>query len=817
MSKVKEEGITKCYHCGENCNGSIVFNAHPFCCEGCKTVFEILNENNLCDFYSMNETPGASLKDSAFKKRFGYLDDELVKSKLIKFSDGKLSVATFYIPKIHCSSCIYLLENLHRINATVNRSVIHFTKREATITFDNTKISLRGVVELLASIGYEPTINLNDLDNSKRENHLRQYYIKIAIAFFAFGNMMLLSFPEYLGLNAVAESPFRKFFGYGNFLLALPVMFYCAEEFFVSAWNAARHKSLNMDVPIVLGIVAMFTRSSYEIFSHTGAGYFDTLGSLILLMLIGRFFQNKTYDTLSFERDYKSYFPVAVSVFNNGNEKSIPLSKLRMGDRILIRNMELVPADSVLMSKTANIDYSFVTGEATPISKKSGDIIYAGGKHIGSAIELEVMKEVSHSYLTQLWNDSVFEKTVKENVSTLATKVSKWFTPIVLLIATSALIFWWKTDLHKALNAFTSVLIITCPCALALSSPFTLGNILRLLSRKHIYLKNPVTVEKLAQLNAIVFDKTGTLTNTKEAKIDFIGEQLSSYEQQLVKSLVYHSSHPLSKKVNELLKETKIIPTEDFAEAEGKGIEGWVDEHCVRIGSKKYLYGENYPGVNSESDFRHASKVFVGIDGEVKGFYLVKNEYRKGFAVVVASLKKHFKLFVVSGDNDAEKNFLKQHVNEENLIFHQQPADKLNFVKLLQQQGKNVMMIGDGLNDAGALKQADVGMVISDDINNFSPACDGIIDSEQFEKLPDVLNYSRTGVTIIKTSFIISLLYNCLGIYLAVQGTMSPIVAAILMPVSSVTIISFTTIASTIYVQIYFPADINHRTRYLES
>ncbi len=807
MGAVKQEKILTCYHCGENCDGSIVAHHHEFCCNGCKTVFEILEENNLCSYYAMNATPGSSFSKEVNTKRFAYLEDEQVAKQLIQFKDGNISTVTFYMPQIHCSSCIFLLENLFKIKDGITRSNVNFLKREVHITFDNSKLNLRQVVETLALLGYEPHINLNDLTRKEKQHHLRRYYLKIGVAFFCFGNIMLLSFPEYLGIDALTESPLRKFFGYLNFALALPVLLYCAEEFFVSAWSALKQKAMNMDFPIVLGILAMFIRSSYEIFSQSGGGYFDTMASLVMLMLIGRLFQNRTYDTLSFERDYKSYFPVAVTTINNGNETTIPLTNLRLGDRMLVRNMELIPADSVLIKGKGNIDYSFVTGEATPISKSSGDLIYAGGKQLGGAIEVDVMKDVSHSYLTQLWNDSAFSKEEKENITSLATKVSNWFTPIVIAVAFLASAYWWNKDLHKALNAFTSVLIITCPCALALSSPFTLGNILRILGRNKIYLKNAIAIEKIAQINSIVFDKTGTLTNTKNAKIEYWTTddrqqtadktRLSDYEIQLVKSLVYHSSHPLSKKVYEHLKGVEIISTEDFKEEEGKGIEGWVDENCVRIGSKKFLCGEVNTDGSHVSDFRHASKVYVGINGKVCGFFLVKNEYRKGFGELMNKLCERFETYVVSGDNDAEKNFLKQYVNENNLVFHQQPADKINVIKEIQSLDKKVMMVGDGLNDAGALKQAEVGIAISDDVNNFSPACDGIIDSSQFDKIDTLLNYSKTGVNIIKASFVISLCYNLLGISFAVQGTMSPLIAAVLMPVSSVTIILFTTLAST--------------------
>ncbi len=758
----------------------------------------MLNENNLCSYYEMNATPGKSLSQQIVSKKFDYLDDANISKQLIRFNDGNISTVTFYIPQIHCSSCIFLLENLYKLKQGISRSQVNFMKREVNITFDNKILSLKNVAETLAAIGYEPHINLNDLERKEKNNHLRRYYLKIGVAFFAFGNMMMLSFPEYLGLDILVESGFRKYFGYLNFLLVLPVIFYSAQEFFVSAWNVVKQRSLNMDVPIVLGIFAMIIRSCFEVFSGTGAGYFDTLGSLILLMLIGRLFQNKTYDTLSFERDYKSYFPVAVTVIKNGIEQNIPLNNLQVGDRLIIRNMELIPADAVLLKGNANIDYSFVTGEATPIVKKSGDVIFAGGKHIGGAIEVEVTKDVSHSYLTQLWNDTAFKKEDDANITSMATKVSKWFTPAVIAIAGFALLFWWNTDLHKALNAFTSVLIITCPCALALSSPFTLGNMLRILSQHKIYLKNALVIEKLAAVNTIVFDKTGTLTNTKAAKIEFVAEvgasPLSNHELQLVKSLVYHSSHPLSKKVYGTLKHIQLIATEDFKEAEGKGIEGWVDEHCVRIGSKKYLYGE--ANASADSDFNHASKVYVGINGSVRGFFLIKNEYRKGFGKLMHQLTQRFGIYVVSGDNNAEKNFLKQYVDENNLVFHQQPADKLNVIKKLQANSASVMMIGDGLNDAGALKQANVGIAISDDVNNFSPACDGIVEAAQFEQLDNLMRYAKNGVNIIMGSFALSLLYNVIGLYFAVQGTMSPVVAAIIMPISSVTIILFTTLAS---------------------
>ncbi|MCL4856672.1 MAG: heavy metal translocating P-type ATPase metal-binding domain-containing protein [Flavobacteriales bacterium] len=491
MLKTSSNSNSNCFHCGEVLiEKPILFDEKNFCCEGCKTVYEILNQNDLCNYYNLENTPGITPPKNLSKK-FEYLESEQLIDTLVDFKDENTSVITFYIPQIHCSSCIWLLENLYKLNHDINSSRVNFLKKEIKIVFKHNQLSLRQLVELLASIGYEPSINLNDIKTDKKKPIDRSLIFKLGVAGFCFGNIMLISLPEYFGLDSIKESHFAKFFGYINILLSLPVLLYSASGYIQSAYQAIKHKTINIDIPIALGIFALFFRSTYEIVSHTGAGYLDSLAALIFFMLIGRIFQQKTYDILSFERDYKSYFPIATTlVTEDGVEKNIAVAELEIGDIILIRNNELIPVDATLVKGSANIDNSFVTGESNPVRKEIGDKIYAGGKQIGQAIQLKVIKKLSHSYLTQLWNDEAFTKADEDKFEGIMTKMSKYFTIIILFIALGSMVYWWNINIKTAINSFTAVLIIACPCALALSAPFTFGNELRILGRNKFYLKN---------------------------------------------------------------------------------------------------------------------------------------------------------------------------------------------------------------------------------------------------------------------------------------------------------------------------------------
>ena len=782
-----------CFHCGLDIEKAdeIHFDTKVFCCNGCKTVYEIFSANDLSCYYDFEQSPGATPLDIAGK--YDFLDNPTIVAKLLDFQEENTEIITLSIPHIHCSSCIWILENLQRLQTGINTSQVNFPEKKVRINYNPTLVTVKEIVYLLSSIGYEPYISLENYETGK-EKIDRSLTYKLGVAFFCFGNIMLLSFPEYFEVEEYWLDQYRGFFRWLIFALSLPSFFYSASGYYVSAYKSIRSKMLNIDIPIALGIVVMFVRSTFDIIMDYGSGFFDSLCGLIFFMLLGKMFQIKTYSFLSFERDFKSYFPIAITRINSdASEESIPVFDIQKGDRLLIRNQELIPVDGILISEKSEIDYSFVTGEAIPIVKQSGDKIFAGGKQIGKVIEMEVLHSVSQSYLTQLWSNDVFQKKVDQKHKTITDAISRYFTPILLLIAFAGWGYWIFFDANTAFNVFTAVLIVACPCALALTAPFTMGNVLRIMGKQKFYLKNALVIEQLAKVDTIVFDKTGTITTNKKSNISYQGIELSVEEQALIKSVLRASNHPLSRMLYDFLPETKREKVILFDEIPGKGIQAKIFDRQIQIGSASFV------GKIQEEGLQQTA-VHIKIDEVYCGHYIFNNEYRTGLEDLFQLLNKKYEIKILSGDNEGERPTLEKLLpNGVELVFNQKPDEKLAFIKQLQEQGKNVMMVGDGLNDAGALAQSNVGISISENVNVFSPACDAILDASEFFKLNYFLNLSKDAIKTIKMSFGLSLLYNVVGLSFAITGNLLPLVAAIIMPLSTITIVSFVTIMSNYY------------------
>jgi len=800
-----------CFHCGEPCPDEEFTRAEKqFCCPGCLMVHDLLTENGLQQFYQLGQHPGARVRPALAPDQWAYLDEPALQRQLLDFTDGRVSRITLSVPAIHCVACVWLLENLFRLRPGIGQSRVNYARREVAVAFDPSQIRLSELVAFLASIGYPPRLTLGELERPK-PNPLRQrQWLQLGIAGFAFGNIMLFSIPAYLGLDRLSGPLFQKVFGYLSLVLAVPVLVYSAADYWRTALLSVRQRVLTLDVPIALGLAALYAQSAYEILAGRGEGYLDSLAGLVFFLLCGRAFQQKTHDRIAFDRDYKCFFPLSVRRKTASGEESVALSDLRVGDRLQLRNGELIPADAVLLRGDALIDYSFVTGESEPVVKQAGDYLYAGGQQTGAAIEVETVKAVSQSYLTSLWNHEAFQKQREDYLDTLTNRYSRRFTRIVIAVAVGAALFWLAAgDGARGLKAFTSVLIVACPCALALAAPFALGTAQRLLARLQIYLKNARVVERLAQVDAVVFDKTGTLTSAATTQVGFHGVRpaagdsstmgepgaksrgLTADEASWARSLASHSTHPHAVKICEWLSRGSAAEkVQDYVEVPGQGIAGRVLEHRVRLGTRAWLEAE---GIEVPTVALPPGSVsYLGVDGQYRGVFTLANALRPDTDQLLGQLSRQYEIALLSGDNAKDRErFAALFGAGARLHFNQSPLDKLGFIRELQHAGKTVMMVGDGLNDAGALRQSDVGVAVVEKVGTFSPASDLILEAGQVRQLCQVLELARRASRVVRWSFGISAAYNLVGVGIAAAGILSPIICAVLMPLSSVSVVLF--------------------------
>lgn len=771
-----------CYHCGDEIIGKpIIADAHEFCCNGCKSVYILLSENNLGNFYQLEKGAGVRPSESN-QHKFAFLDVDSIRQKIIEFEDDQFARVNLYLPSIHCSSCIYLLENSSRIMPAITTCQVNFAKREASIVFDKSALSLSELALFLDKIGYTPNFGNRGQAEKKID---KQFMYKLGIAGFAFGSIMLWSFPEYLGIEG--DNPeFRNFTAYLSFAVSIPVLFYSASEYFISAFKALRFKSLNLDIPITIGIIALYAQSSYSIFIGDGPGYMDSFAGFIFFLLIGKWFQNKTYKMLSFERDYTSYFPLAVTRIKDSSEEIVEIEQLKEGDTILLRNEEVLPCDATLLSDEAKIDYSFVTGESNHILRKKGDFIYAGGKLLGQRTQLRVDKESNRSQLTRLWNEVKSEK--KDHSGFVyQNKLSLFFLIGQFIVAFAASVGWFFVDPSQITRIVVSILIVACPCALALSAPFTFGNVMRMLGRKGLYLKNTGVIERINEVSDIVFDKTGTLTTGSVEKVDFVGDNLTDDEKKMILNLANSSTHPLSRLIVLTLRNQGIsghLDVTDFSETQGKGIKGSFDSTNCVLGSATFC---DLPTID-----KNETATYIRVGSKV-GRFIFSSDLRQGLPAMIKRLK-NYRLHVLSGDKDSDKELLEEiFPSSATILFEQSPKDKLDYIKTLMDQGNHVMMIGDGLNDAGALGKANVGIAVSEDVFRFTPSSDAIIEASKLSSLDGLIKISKFSKTVLRVCLIFSLSYNVIGLSFAISGNLSPLVAAILMPISSITVVLIST------------------------
>ena len=716
-----------------------------------------------------------------------YLDEPTIRQKLCRFEDGHHSRIAIHLPAIHCSSCIYLLENLSELEEGIIQVQVHFSKKEADIHFDNSKISLSQIAAILDYIGYRPDFKTHLEGSRKSRNTL---LLQLGVAGFFFGNTMLLALPEYLDQSLAYDAELQVFFRYLMMGFSMPVVIYSARDYFTTAFKSLRAGALSIDLPIGLGITVLFIRSAYEVLAHVGSGYFDSLTALVFFLLIGKWYQAKTYRNFSFDRDLRSFLPLAATkVLPDGSSKPVSIDDLEEGDKILVKAGEVLAADSRLLSEKAELDYSYLSGESLPVIKLKGEKVFAGARQVGTSARFEVTSSVDHSYLSSLWAQDAFAQEKKQSRS-FSDNVSQYFTPIILLLALGGALYWWSEGPSQAVLVFTSVLIVACPCALALAEPFASGSMMRWFGRYGFFLKSSSVLSDLVKVDHIVFDKTGTLTKNDAIQVKWHGDDLHFEDRWSIATIALNAQHPLAKVLLQHLDIAKADANAvlQFEEASGEGVGARVRASYFRLGKASFL---------NLTDTASTTSVYVEKDGKVLGYFSFYQDTRENLEEIANGLAGDYQMSVLSGDNDAEaRRFDALFKSKAKMVFNCSPHQKLEYLKDLQEKGQKVLMLGDGLNDAGALQQSEVGISLCEKDISFFPASDALLMADAFPKMAQFIALSKRSQKVVYAAFAISFFYNIIGVLIALMGYLSPVMAAILMPISSVTVVLFTTLRS---------------------
>jgi P-type Cu+ transporter len=773
-----------CYHCGESLLQTIEAEGQFFCCGGCAQVYGFLKNQQLEAYYDLDVKAGR-IPEEQDAREWELLKDAQFVNRYVVYQNPTRQKLTWSLPNIHCGACVWLLEKLPQIQEGVLECRVDLMRKKVELVLDTQEHTAYHASQTLLKMGYAPDLRSLPGNEEDHRQHHREEWLKIGVAGFCFGNVMLFSFPEYFAgeeLGQAYENVFRTL----NFLLSCPVIFYCARGILLSGVKSLGFRALGVDLPISLGIVALFFWSTWEVVSDLGSGYFDSLCGLVFFLLMGRSFQRQSFQNLVFERDEHRFFPLVVTQEKAGVEKNIPLSELRSGDTYRLGHGGMIPMDSLLIKGQASLDYRLVSGESELQKFEENSTVYAGGLQRGGQITLRAIKEVQESSLARMWASSSSEDSPQ--LESLLDQIGRIFTVLVLALAFITFMMWKDSGVGRAIELACSVLIIACPCALALSAPLTLGAALRHLAKAGCYVKSAQVIEKCARLDTLVFDKTGTLTCVDECSGAWLGSS-SEPQREMARACAQNSTHPVAVSLAKSGGYSSLF-CEEFQEISGFGMLAKVAGHEIKIGRGDWASQDLKENSFGPEHGNLSRKTILVIDGVWVDVFVEQLRWREGVEKTLPVLGQKFDIHLVSGDNDKDHSRCAPYFKPQQIHFQQSPLDKKAYIQKLASEKKRVAMIGDGINDAQAMKVAWVGIAVPVGSGRFAPSSEVIVAEAHFHRLESFLSYSRSAIKIVVICVIVSLGYNIIGLTAAMEGWISPLISAILMPLSSLTVMT---------------------------
>ena len=794
-----------CYHCGlpVEQSGSFTENVageeREFCCFGCQTVCQTIHNAGLQSFYQKTPEGKTLAPPPEAPSELKSYDLDEVQSDYVDTLDDVRTIHLL-VEGIHCAACVWLIELSLAKQQGVIAAEVNLTSKRLRLKWDNSVTALSVILHALGQIGYAAIpFDPETAEGILARKH-RSLLYRMAFAGFAMMNLMWISIALYSGAD---QGEFRNWFHWISFLIATPTLLYAGYPFLRNGWLGLRRRYLTMDLPIAIGATATYCYSTYVTATGSVSGevYFDTVVNFLFVILVGRYLEAiSKREALSATRRLLELQPKLATVINDGQPKVVPIRSVKIGDLLLVKPGEKIPVDGVLVDGQSAVDESMLTGESLPVVKKLEDTVVAGSINGEGAFTVQAQQVLRNTALAKIVSLMEDAQASKAPIQCTADRIVPWFVVVTLSLAVITFIYWYQFDFEKALLAATSVLIITCPCAFGLATPMSVAVATGVGANNGILIKQGAALELLSQVTHFVFDKTGTLTEGKlrVVTIETTPEISDDKLLSMAASIEQRSEHGIAKAITEVASERGLdtLPITDFLSSPGQGVQAQFEKQHVIVGTQSWLSEQGIQGTEhwnqrvSELEQQGISCIFVAIEGVMSGLIGLADQLRSDAQAMVANLQQQdITVTVLSGDRKSVVKAITASLGDVERQAEVLPKDKADVVKKLQQQGAIVAMVGDGVNDAPALIQADVGIALASGTDVSIESADIVLSHNELHKVSEAKQLASRTLRTIRQNIVLSITYNIIMVPLAMMSLVSPLVAALTMPISSLLVI----------------------------
>ncbi|MBI5918224.1 MAG: heavy metal translocating P-type ATPase [Nitrosomonadales bacterium] len=799
-----------CHHCGlpatgvAACEGEVAGEPQRFCCSGCLEVCRVIHAAGLDSFYDRLHAQENTLAPppDAPSDLDQYDLDEVQREFVSPLSGGRRG-AHLLVEGIHCAACVWLIEKALRDLAGVTRAEVNLARQRLVLEWQPQQVALSAILRRLAALGYAAVPFDPETAEGQVQCSNRRLLFRMGFAGFGAMNMMWISIALYAGTFSGIETEYKQFFHWVGFAIATPVLFYSGGPFLLSGWRGLRLRHLTMDLPIAIGALTTYAYSLWRTLHGGGEVYFDVVTTFIFVILVGRYLEAMARrSAASAALHLMELQPrTALRLDESGQETRVAVRKLAAGDRVLVRPGDKIPADGRVVEGDSHVNEAMLTGESQPVHKSCDARVSAGTVNGEGVLKIRVEQVGGDTTLARIIHLVEVAQGSKARVQRLADRIVPWFVAVTLLLAAATFLFWMRVDFDTALMAATAVLIITCPCALGMSTPMSIVVSTGVAARLGVLIRNGEALESLSRITHVVFDKTGTLTEgrMRVSRIECVDATLDEAQLlALAAALERHFTHPLARAIT-LAAEVRglVLPAAEQLQAHGGlGVSGQVGGELVWLGNARLMAQAGVDIPDGMAALREAVESAMGVavllasGGRVLGVICLEDQLRSGARELLDRLRAQgLGVTLLTGDTRRAARHLQQQLGEMRVLAELLPEDKAREIAALQQLGERVLMLGDGVNDAPALARADISIAMESGSDVSMECSDVVLMGSELRKLPYAIEIGRQALRTIRQNLLLSLAYNLTLIPVAMAGLVTPVLAAIAMPLSSLLVI----------------------------